>query len=215
LQDITSSGDIFAIAGVNITVTGSATIQTMGGGDITLVVDNLFPTAPGIGSGLFDIPDLTLTSAGEIQLYAGALSLSIFPASINGTAYTPGAGVNEQGDTYYPNGIGGTPFKVFFKTSSPLPPPSPSGPTDEQLNKGRFRYFAAMSEAFMRWTPYSIQGIGGFRTYAPMSTGQDYFFPYSLMQYMRGDQLIFEKGVGVPQRRFLRPPSWKRFRKSK
>ena len=207
-----STGDILLIAGADIIASGAATITTTGNGDITLVVDNAFPTSPSFGPGLFDIAGLAITSGGIVQLYAGAFGLGSFPPTINGTPYTPGSGVNERGSTYYPSGIGGAPFTVFYKTAIATPSP---GPTDEQRNRGKFRYFSAMSEAFLRWTPYSIQGVEGYRIYAPMGTGLIYFFPYSLVEYERGDELIFEKRVGIQPRRFIRSPSWKKWQKKK
>ena len=94
-------------------------------------------------------------------------------------------------------------FIVFYKDAPqpPSPPPSPGGPTDEERNKGKFRYFAAISEAFMRWTPYSFGGIEGFRIYAPMGTGIMYFW---MPHYMVGS-------VGTPQpKRFSSPPKIRR-----
>ena len=179
-----TTGDILLISAVDITAPGAATIQTTGGGDITLVVDNAFPTAPGIGPGLFDMAGVTITGEGLVRLYAGEFGISTFPALINGTAYDPASGLNQTGNTYYPDGSGGTPFHVFYKSDAPQPP-SPAAPTDEERNRGKFKYFAAMSEPFTRWTAYAYLGAEGYRIYAPMGTGLVYFFPYSLFEYER------------------------------
>ena len=190
-----TTGDILLISAVDITAPGAATISTTGGGDITLVVDNAFPTAPGIGPGLFDMADMTITGGGLVRLYAGDFGISTFPASINGTAYDPASGFNQTGNTYYPGGSGGTPFHVFYKSDAPQPPspPSPSGPTDEERNRGKFKYFVAMSEAFTRWTPYSFGGIEGFRIYAPMGTGLMYFWmPHYMMEGIQREPIKFE-----------------------
>ena len=189
--DMTSSGAIFVIAGTDIGSTGAHTIQTMGGGNITLVTDNLFPTAPSVGLGRFDIPNLTITSAGEVQLYTGFFDSSSFPATINGTPYVPGDGVNEEFEVYYP-AVGGTPFTVFYKTEGgpppPPPPPSPfAGGSTEERNQGRFKYFAVMSEAFSRMGPYSFGSVAYFDFYSPMRTLDAY---YQVKPFM----------VGVPQR---------------
>jgi filamentous hemagglutinin family protein len=133
-------GDILAIAGIDFTAATGTIVQALGGGDVTLVVDNLFPTPPGIGLGLFDAAGLTVSSgSGAVRLFAGAFGISTFPAIINGCAYVPGAGSNELFATYYPS-TSGSNCQVYYKT-----------PLGAVFVAGFSDFIRAITEPFNEW----------------------------------------------------------------
>ena len=88
-------------------------------GPLTLVVDNLSPTFPGIGLGAFNL-NSTLTATGELRIYTARQSQNTINDLINGAVFTPGAfDVNtdtEQWRTYFAGGTyEGAAFKFYYK----------------------------------------------------------------------------------------------------
>lgn len=148
-----TSGNILMKSVNNIVAAGSGAIQT-GSGSLTMVVDNLFPTPPGVGSGIFSIPQVNLSTGGSLlRLYAGLYGSGTFPAFINGTLYYVGSPL-EQTHIYYPGGSGGIPFEVYYKT----------GPGISPILRGLNEFDTSMAEAFLFWKrfrhidPYSPTG---------------------------------------------------------
>ena len=89
------------------------------GGNVTLVIDNLFPTAPLIGPGFFSI-NSTLSSSGQLRIYTAMRSQNQINDLINGSPFIPGTlfvDTNEEmWATYYPGGnYGGGPFTIYYK----------------------------------------------------------------------------------------------------
>ncbi|MGL4540598.1 MAG: beta strand repeat-containing protein, partial [Candidatus Rhabdochlamydia sp.] len=119
----TTMGDLTAIAGKNITLqssTGPANIINEGG-NVTLVTDNLFPTAPSSGPGFFSSSAQShVSSSGEMRIYTAIRSQNQINGLINGVPFIPGAlfvNTNEEmWATYYPGGsYGGGPFTIYYK----------------------------------------------------------------------------------------------------
>lgn len=117
----TTTGQLTAIAGKNIVMqsnTGPANMINAGG-NVTLVTDNLFPTAPLIGPGFFSI-NSTLSASGEMRIYTAVRSQNQINDLINGSPFIPGTlfvDTNEEmWATYYPGGsYGGGPFTIYYK----------------------------------------------------------------------------------------------------
>lgn len=117
----TTTGQLTAIAGKDIIMqsnAGSANIINAGG-NVTLVTDNLFPTAPLIGPGFFSI-NSTLSASGELRIYTAIRSQNQINDLINGAPFIPGTlfiDTNEEmWATYYPGGsYGGGPFTIYYK----------------------------------------------------------------------------------------------------
>ncbi|MEK7339590.1 MAG: hypothetical protein AABZ92_02615, partial [Verrucomicrobiota bacterium] len=117
----TTTGQLTAIAGKNIIMqsnAGSANIINAGG-NVTLVTDNLFPTAPLIGPGFFSI-NSTLSASGEMRIYTAVRSQNQINDLINGSPFIPGTlfvDTNEEmWAIYYSGGsYGGGPFTIYYK----------------------------------------------------------------------------------------------------
>ncbi len=159
----TQNGDLFLSAGTSLFGnSGPATLQIMGSGNLTLLVDNLFPTPPTIGAGLLNIPDLTLTtSGGLLKIYAGAFGVSTFPPLINGTAFSSSF---ETMGIYFPNGTGGVPYAIFYKTGFPIPVPPVT------LTNGLVAFEISTSETFQRWELQHNETFFDLDRYAPSWT---------------------------------------------
>lgn len=121
LFPFTTTGQLTAIAGEDILMqsnAGSANIINRGG-DVILVADNLFPTAPLIGPGFFSI-NSNLSASGQLRIYTAMRSQNQINDLINGAPFIPGTlFVNtnqEMWATYYPGGnYGGGPFTFYYK----------------------------------------------------------------------------------------------------
>ena len=117
----TTTGQLTAIAGKNIIMqsnAGSANIINAGG-NVTLVTDNLFPTAPLIGPGFFSI-NSTLSASGEMRIYTAVRSQNQINDLINGSPFIAGTlfvDTNEEmWAIYYSGGsYGGGPFTIYYK----------------------------------------------------------------------------------------------------
>jgi filamentous hemagglutinin family protein len=192
------TGTITMIAGTNITAPGAATIQNTGEGRIVLVVDHLFPTAPGVGSGIFNIPSVSILSGGplagpQIFLYAGVLNDSIFPATINGAPFDISL------IQYYPNSSS----VIFYKSgTAPVPPspptPTPSGgSTARAINRGRNAFVIATSEPFRNWQPWAYGPYLGDDRYPPDLTpkGLNLIIP-SLVYFGEYPQVLLRPRLG-------------------
>ncbi len=123
-------GNLLLIAGNNISIGTNTQVIADGttSSSLTLVVDNDFPTAPGIGLGQFILEPGGLIMAGAgipVKVYTARRSQNTVGNSINGSVFTPGPfeidSNIEQWGTYYPGGTyQGTPFKIYYKELNPL-----------------------------------------------------------------------------------------------
>lgn len=89
------------------------------GGNLTLVIDNLFPTSPLIGPGFFSIQS-NLSASEQLRIYTAVRDQNQINDLINGAAFVPGTlFVNtdeEMWATYYPGGsYGGGAFTIYYK----------------------------------------------------------------------------------------------------
>lgn len=117
----TTTGQLTAIAGKDIIMQSNAGPANIinAGGNVTLVTDNLFPTAPLIGPGFFSI-NSTLSSSGQLRIYTAMRSQNQINDLINNSPFIPGTlfvDTNEEmWATYYPGGnYGGGPFTIYYK----------------------------------------------------------------------------------------------------
>ena len=135
------------IAGRDINITsniGDAQVVNENG-PLTLVVDNLFPTSPGIGPGAFNL-NSTLTATGELRIYTAREELNTINDTINGVVFVPGPfDVNtdtEQWSTYFPIGTyEGAAFKFYYKDPPVNFPPELA--VTPQIVRTFFGYVAA------------------------------------------------------------------------
>jgi hypothetical protein len=118
---------------------GSATIISLGGAPITLVVDNLFPTAPSHGTGSFQLDPgsnlgSTIATDGQVRIYTSQRSLNFINSGdvINGAPFTGSQPVGVDGpyemwSTYFPGGAyGGPQYTIYYK--EPFINPNPPNP---------------------------------------------------------------------------------------
>jgi hypothetical protein len=148
------NGSALFQAGVSLLAVGTTpTFQMTGAGVLTLVADNLNPTAPSVGSGKIDMDLATFTATNPISFYTTSPSDNTFPTTINGEAYVPGVTQSrEVYNTYYPDGSATGPFTVFYKGDAPPLPPTPSGgPSSSQIAQARIDYARAIEESFWLW----------------------------------------------------------------
>ncbi len=118
----TVNGNLLLSAGRDITDASPVTMKTTGTGELTLIVDALFPTAPGFGNRKIDLSQAVLsTGGGKLLIYTSQRSLNTAPAVINGVPYVPGPelvdSITEKWGVYYPNSSG-IPFTIFYKTGT-------------------------------------------------------------------------------------------------
>jgi filamentous hemagglutinin family protein len=130
-----TTGDMLLKAGRDIVFTttgGGAIVENLGTGNITLVVDNNFPSPFGIGPGAFTYGTggqiNAANMAAEVRIYTARAIQNSINASINGEVFTPGT--SEEDKTYFPGGTYlGPNFTIYYKTG--LVPPF--GPTPDQI----------------------------------------------------------------------------------
>lgn len=143
---IQADGAILLKANQNITAVTSGTIKTIApsANDVTLVVDNQFPSSPNFGNGAFTFPSgftLSTPSGGKVLLYASKPGINTFPSTINGEAYTAGSfsgstyttGTNEFLGFWYPQLPVDPVFEVIYKFSNSSSTTVPTGATAQTL----------------------------------------------------------------------------------
>jgi filamentous hemagglutinin family protein len=111
---------------------GVPTILNAGTGTTYLVVDNQFPSSPGIGTGGISLganASLTNTNpASEMRLYTSEATNNTFNAPINGVIFVSTDPQQVLG-TYYPSGSYiGPGYTLYYKTPAPAPPEPPAPP---------------------------------------------------------------------------------------
>jgi len=89
-------------------------------GQIALVVDNLFPTPPGIGPGAFVYPVGNInTGGGPLYIYTADRDFNTVTGALNGGGFVPGPefvdSATERWNVYFPTAIGGVPYTFFYK----------------------------------------------------------------------------------------------------
>jgi hypothetical protein len=140
---IAGPSTILMLSGVNCTLAGSVgdaiitnNNMTPGVGDVTIVVDHLFPTPPTFGPGAFNFGS-TITATGNLQIYTATQAQNTIspPGIINGVMFTAGTEfvdtTTEEWGVYYPGGTyaGSTAFKFYYNNDgTPPSPPTPSSP---------------------------------------------------------------------------------------
>jgi len=119
-------GTLTAIAGIDILLTSNAFVGATS--DLTLVVDNRFPSPPQIGNGRFvkNQQAQVASAGGSVKIYTARQPFNQIQGQINGVTYTPGPEfidtITEKWAIYYPNGSGGHPFTIFYKGPDVIPP---------------------------------------------------------------------------------------------
>jgi filamentous hemagglutinin family protein len=119
------------IAGRNIELQSPlSTIQNLSAGDLTLVVDNQFPSPPLLGNGRFlSVAGSTVFSNdgmadGPLRIFSSGQSLNSIQGTLNSLAFIPGTlfidTAQEQWATYYPSAFGGIPFTIFYKEAESI-----------------------------------------------------------------------------------------------
>ncbi len=137
-------GNLLLIAGQDITIGDNAQVVANGtmNSSLTLVVDNAFPTAPGVGPGQFLLDTTGLICAGPIcsggmqtpvRIYTAARPQNTINNAIDGMPFIPGPFAvdtpTEQWGIYYPGGVyGGVAFTIYYKEPQAIPPVPPAPP---------------------------------------------------------------------------------------
>ncbi|MCP5503556.1 MAG: filamentous hemagglutinin N-terminal domain-containing protein [Chlamydiales bacterium] len=132
--DSQGNGEMLLRAATDIII-GAGGSVTSNTGPLTLVVDNAFPTFPGIGLGVFELKSGgVLTSGGELRIYTASQSQNSVDDLVNGVIFMPGPidmdTATEQWKIYYPDGTyGGANYKFYYKDPFIIPPTpmKPSG----------------------------------------------------------------------------------------
>ena len=127
----TNTEDLLMIAGRNMTIGNHSQIRNFGNGDITLVVDNQFPTFPFFGPGQFNFLSGAFVSPegrGVLRIFTSVRSQNTIEGELNGKVFVPGETyVNtpfEHWGVYYPRFFsGGGAFTIFYKDSPEDPAP--------------------------------------------------------------------------------------------
>jgi filamentous hemagglutinin family protein len=121
------AGPLTAVANVDIYLTQNSSVLSTSG-DLTLVVDNAYPSSPGIGPGKI-VKQATATIAttgGAVRIFTARQPQNQIAGNINGTLFVPGVqfvDTNlEQWLTYFPSLFGGVPFTIFYKDPSAVSP---------------------------------------------------------------------------------------------
>ncbi len=121
---MTATGSVIHLVQNNMTMTGGVVTA---GQNVDLILDNQAPSAPLIGPGAFNMNATSQISstAGYIRVYTALQSQNNIDAAAQfisgGVPSTFTAGelfvdtATEQWCTYYPNGGGGVPFRIFYK----------------------------------------------------------------------------------------------------
>ncbi|MCB1110373.1 MAG: hypothetical protein KDK64_05285, partial [Chlamydiia bacterium] len=124
-----STSDIQVLAGRNFTMNAAVNFAAFVGalGNITIVVDNAFPSPPDIGPGSFskDANSVILANidgSNNLRIFTARQSQNNIQGTLNLFPFVPGIEfVNtnqEQWETYFPSGFGGNPFTIFYKNTN-------------------------------------------------------------------------------------------------
>jgi filamentous hemagglutinin family protein len=119
----TGNGNLLVIADVNLEIDSSSRVTNTGTGAVTIVVDNAFPTLPGIGPGKFILEAggrVEALGGGPVRIFTARQGANIILAAINGTPFSPGLlfinSSHERWGVYYPSTFfGGPGYTLFYK----------------------------------------------------------------------------------------------------
>lgn len=120
----TSPGILEVIAGNDINMSALSQIINGGAGGndlLNIVVDNDFPTSPGIGFGALNMEPGATIFGDEVRIFTARQNLNNILGLINGTPFTPGPLYADQAPekwlTYYFDSFfhTGSPFTIFYK----------------------------------------------------------------------------------------------------
>lgn len=151
---LNTTGDLTLIAGANIEVNAFGKIETAGAGDLTCVVDDLFPVPNGIGFGEFDLATLGTVSAvggGAVRIFTAKRdqNMIVGTGNLNGATFVAGPlfvdSPTEQWATYYPSNLGGSPFTIFYKDGPITVPRFPTDVVILNVNPNAFIPFYELS----------------------------------------------------------------------
>lgn len=154
------TGDILAIAGTNMSLS-NVTQFIAATGNIDLVMDNVFPTAPLFGFHSF-VKDATSTidAPGTVRIFTAARELNTVSGMINMSAYVAGTlfdntSLTEQWGFYYNTLYGGVPYTIFYKNTTPVVFPVSGVQIPEAFYRGLYKLlFIALNEPFQDWRVY-------------------------------------------------------------
>lgn len=122
-----TGGHLLAIADHSIFIRANAVVHAnsaTNAGSLTFVVDNAYPSFPGMGSGQFIIePGAQVFTGGlgaPLRIYTATVGQNAIGAPINGAAFVPGIEFTnsntQQWGIYYDGGsYGGSLFKFYYK----------------------------------------------------------------------------------------------------
>lgn len=126
------TGNLELIAAENIEINPFGRIETLGLGDVTLVVDNQAPQVPSIGEGAFGLSSFgfVATGGGPLRIFTAKRSQNVIngAGNLNGATFVPGTlfvnTTTEKWSTYFPSSFGGEPFTIFYKNGATAPLPT-------------------------------------------------------------------------------------------
>ena len=123
-----SADALTVTANVSIDVNNFSRIEHQGSGDLTVVVDNAFPTTPDMGPGAFVLSEdasIGRASGGSLRIFSSIRSQNKTAGAnnVNGLTFIPGPqfvdSEIERWGVYYPNAfIGADTYTFFYKNDS-------------------------------------------------------------------------------------------------
>lgn len=142
-------------AGHSLTMTDQSSI-TSPTGETLIVLDNSFPTSPGVGTGALNLgPQAFINSdlldGFALRIFTARQILNQIQGLLNGFAFVAGIepfdSATEKWSTYFPSTYGGFPFTIFYKGFNFANPEAP---------------FVAIAEMLRDLHPYGEYIMGGF-----------------------------------------------------
>lgn len=119
--------DLLMIAGNEVYIKNGSKIENKSSGDLTIVVDDDYPTPPTMGHGhfIFDGSSSIITSSGKVRIFTVSRDFDQVSGNINGSPYVPGPRFidsnQEVWDAYYPDSFfGGPGFTIFYKNNETI-----------------------------------------------------------------------------------------------
>lgn len=150
--------NLLVIAGTSILANGNNTFDVFSPtGTLTLVVDNLFPSFPGVGGGQFVLSSMSQVNAmgNQLQIFAASPIQNSIQGSLNGGPFAPGID-NERFGFYYPDPFFVSDYVVFYK------PPIDSA-AEQAIVAVLQPEFADFAEFFRVLHPFSEYIYGSIR----------------------------------------------------
>jgi hypothetical protein len=116
-----SKGDLSFLTGRHLTMDSSPlTYAAIGAAqNVTVVVDNQFPTPPQVGPGALYVGPSCRLQGGTLKIFAAKQSNNTIQGALNLASFLPGAEYSSSAEevwgTYFYSGVGGVPFTIFYK----------------------------------------------------------------------------------------------------